>query len=90
MPTPTTAAAIHDALTRALLHYDVRQEKRRGYNRYALGQYLQAAAELEADVARGADLRATLLEYFSGSLLRFVLKALDLAPLTPTEERAHR
>lgn len=85
MPTPTTAAALHDALTRALLHYDIKQENKRGYNHYALGQYLQAADDVEADVARGANLRATLLDTFSGGLLRYVLKALELAPLTSDE-----
>lgn len=66
---------LHDTLVTAVKEYDRKESSKASYNRYALPQYLARIADIEADVANGADLRAALVAGFCGRLLTKVLKA---------------
>jgi hypothetical protein len=57
-----------------LLQWDVKQEKRKDYNRFAMGIYLQALDRVEEDFFDGMTLRQALEENFTGRLLDFLLK----------------
>jgi len=78
---------IHSALVHAATAYDRRQAKGTRYNPYALGQYLQRIADVEADIARGAKPRAALIAAFSGRFLDAMLKAVGEPPHTREEKR---
>lgn len=69
------------SLTQALVRYDRLQSAKRGYNPHALGIYLQRAEEIEAAVARGAELRAEICRGFTDRLRDSVLRNMGLAPL---------
>ena len=63
------------AIILALTQYDIRQSKRRDYNRYALGHYLGAMEDVDDQVARGIDLMDALERAFTGRLHDCVAKA---------------
>jgi hypothetical protein len=75
------------AITTAITAYDRRQEKRKGYNPYALAHYCGAAQGVEAAVDAGQDLRAAILEHFLGRLCDHVLLACGLPTMTREEAR---
>ncbi len=83
----TETLSIGRKLASAVTQYDIKQSKRRGYNVYALSHYLGAVHEVEAELAKGADLRKALISNFNGRLLDVCLKACDLATSTREEQR---
>ena len=76
---------LQDKLVHAATAFDRRQSQSRGYNHYALAQYLGRIAEVIADIEAGREVRAALLAAFSGRLLAALLKAADLPAVAKTE-----
>jgi hypothetical protein len=73
---------LRTAMIAALTTYDRKQATKRGYNRYALGQYFARADEVLADIEAGADVRAAVVNGFSGRIAAAVLKELKLPAYT--------
>lgn len=73
------------ALKTAALHYDVKREKKRDYNRYALAQYLQRLDQCAECVKSGATWRAALIAGFNDRLLDFLIVK-GLKEEKPTKE----
>lgn len=67
---------IRTALVHAATQYDIRQSKRRGYNPYALAQYLARIEDVELDIAAGQTPRAALYAAFNDRLLDTLLTAI--------------
>jgi hypothetical protein len=61
-----------------LTEYDRRQETKRGYNRWALGQYFRAIDEVDAAIVKGYPISRALKCGFCGPLLRYVAKKLGM------------
>lgn len=68
--------AVKDALVHALTQYDMKQVKKRGYNRYALAQYFMAADEVCEMIANGTDDTKALNTVFNDRVLDVCLKAI--------------
>jgi hypothetical protein len=78
----------HDKLLHAVTEYDRRQSTRKGYNRWALPQYLGAINEsIMPDIENGASLRQALVSHLNGRLLDVCLKAVGEPPSTREEQR---
>ena len=73
------ASGLHADLTHCLTRYDRAQQNKRGYNVYALGQYLMRGAEVVQEVESGATLGDALRNAFNGPLLAYVAKAASVA-----------
>ena len=71
--TMKTNMSVHDKLVHILTQYDISQSTKPGYNRYALGQYLQALAEAEE---ASLPIAEALAEIFRGRLLVLLLKGI--------------
>lgn len=69
-----TDEQISRKLAQAVLHYDVKQEKKRYYNPAGIRLYLEAVDRVMDDVARGVDLERAIHARFNDRLLDFVLK----------------
>ncbi|CAK9251251.1 unnamed protein product [Sphagnum jensenii] len=54
----------------------------KGYNIYALGQYMARVKEIVADIKRGADVRKAVVRGFNGRIAAACLKALKLPAYT--------
>lgn len=80
-----TPKEMHARLELAVTEYDRRQSKRKGYNPYALGQYLSAVNDIGALLAIDAEPRKAILSRMKGRLADHCLKALSL-PLQTAEE----
>jgi hypothetical protein len=78
---------ISDKLTSAVTQYDAKQSKKKDYNIYALGIYLERCEAVVADVAAGADLRKAIVAGFTGRLVDFILKQFNLPISTDDEAR---
>jgi len=70
-----TIENLHHRLLHAVTEYDRKQEKRKGYNHYALAQYIGRLQEIEKDIAAGMSVREALVSGFNGRLLDILLKA---------------
>ena len=68
-------------LAHAVTRYDRWQEKRKGYNHYALAQYLERAAEVAGEVQRGVELRTALENAFNDRLLDYLLQWFGFKPV---------
>jgi hypothetical protein len=73
---------LHDKLRTALIAYDQQESKKKYYNLYALGLYLEALQSATAHIAQGADVREVLCGHFNGRLLARLLKVAGVAPMT--------
>lgn len=62
-------------LTHAVTRYDMREASKRGYNPYALAQYLEACDTLERLLSEGVALERALESCFSDRLLQAVRRA---------------
>lgn len=69
-------------LVMAATEYDRKQSTKRGYNRYALSQYLARISEVVADIEAGADIRKALVAGFNGPLCAKLLKVAEQSPYT--------
>ena len=85
MPHKLFGGTLHSALVHAVTEYDRRESTKRGYNYYALGQYLIRLEEIEADIADGMPTRTALLRAFNGRLLDHLLKAVGEPKYTRDE-----
>jgi hypothetical protein len=74
---------IHSALIHAATDFDRRQGPKA--NPYALGQYFQRIAEVEADITKGIPIREALLAAFNGRLLDKLLVAVGEPKFTHDE-----
>jgi hypothetical protein len=63
-------------LAHAVTAYDRKQEGKRGYNPYALPQYLARCEDIAREVAGGADLGQTLNHNLLDRLRDYVARAL--------------
>jgi hypothetical protein len=75
-------------LANAVTTFDRKQSTKRGYNRYALGQYLQRVDEIVADVAAGATPRQAVMVAFSGRLRDAALRGIGEPKATAEEDAA--
>lgn len=85
--TPKSSDEVHFGLAHAVTQYDMAQSRKRGYNRYALGQYLQAVESVDEALRRGKPLREAICNAFCGRLLDVCLKAVNESPSTREEQR---
>lgn len=76
----------HLKLSTALIEYDKKESRKKSYNRFAMGIYIQALHEVDEMLDNGIDLRDAILECFNGRLLDYLLKSVDL-PLASQVER---
>jgi hypothetical protein len=65
----------HHKMTHALTQYDARASKRKGYNIFALPQYLSRVDAVVQDIEAGADPAKAIAAGFSGRLQDLCLKA---------------
>ncbi len=72
--------ALRGALVHAVTVYDRRRAGRKGYNRYALAQYLDAAERAATEVDKGFPVRAALCRAFNDRLLDACLAAVGEPP----------
>lgn len=72
-------AELHHKMIHAVTEYDRKESTKRGYNPYALPQYMQRVQEISADIGKGADPREAITTGFTGRLVNHVLKAAGLA-----------
>lgn len=77
--TPEAIEALRARLVSAATLYDRRAKNRRGWNPYALGQYLARIDEVAADVRAGAEPRAAIVAGFCDRLRDAMLRACGLA-----------
>jgi len=87
MDTVRHAESIGFKLVHAVTEYDRKQEGRRGYNMYALPQYLQAAHNVTDEIIAGKTVRAAVVSNFCGRLLDVCLKAIGETKSTDAEQR---
>ena len=86
--------SIRNTLNHAVTAYDRRQANKRGYNIYALGQYLIRVDQVMEDIEAGANPFDAINAAFHGPLLAHVTKTVatahpDIAPATmPKNEGA--
>jgi hypothetical protein len=73
-------------LVHAVTAYDRKQSTKRGYNHYALGQYLERIEMIMDDIANGSDPRKAIVAGFSDRLLDHCLKALGESGFTESEK----
>jgi hypothetical protein len=73
-------------LINAVTEYDRKQSTRKGYNHYALAQYLMAVENVCNAVNCGTTRREALLDNFNGQLLDVCLKALNMDTSTKAEQ----
>jgi hypothetical protein len=78
---------MHYELAHAVTQYDRKQYTRRGYNMYALAQYLEAVDRVYNAVNCGTTRRDALVDNFNGRLLDVCLKALNMDKSTDEEQR---
>ena len=55
---------LHSQLDHYLTQWDIKQSTKRGYNTFALGIYLERAADLASDVAQGATISDAIDVHF--------------------------
>ena len=78
---------LHTKLVHAVTEYDRKQSTKRGYNIWALPQYLSRIDSIEVDIAAGSSVRDALVAAFSGRLLDACLKAMGESISTDKEQR---
>ncbi len=76
---------IKDTLLHAVTEYDRKQSKKRGYNHYALAQYMTRVDDVLADIEAGANPFEAINAGFCGPLLAHVTKTVarshpDISP----------
>lgn len=89
------AMTLHDRMVSVLTEYDRKEEEKalrakpgRGYhNKYALGHYMNALHEVDADLARGVPARKAVTEHFTGRLADKLLKVVGEGKTTREEQR---
>ncbi len=77
--TPEAIEALRARLVTAATLYDRRAQARRGWNPYALGQYLARIDEVVSDVRAGAEPRAAIVAGFCDRFRDAMLRACGFA-----------
>jgi len=77
----------HLKLQTTLIEYDKKESRKKSYNRFAMGIYLQALHQVDEMLFNGTGLRVALLECFNGRLLDKLLKSVDLQTASLNEHR---
>lgn len=83
-------AALHTRMVMAVTDYDRKQMSRRGYNPYALAQYLEAVEAIEKEISSGTTPRQAILNNLLAGLCDVTLRAIGQAARTPEEIRRYR
>ncbi len=78
---------LKDKLSIALINYDGKQSKKRGYNCHALPIYLQRLDEVIEDIQNGASVRSAIVAGYSGRLAAALLKAAGESEYTEKDAR---
>ena len=73
------ALPLDQRLAHYLTQYDIRQQRSRYYNPFALGIYLDRAEKVSQEVASGTPLKQALANNFNDRLLALLLKKEGLA-----------
>lgn len=68
----------HQRMVHGLTEYDIKQSSKRGYNHYALGQYLQHANEAHNELKQGQPIEKVLPNHFQDRLLTHMQKRLGV------------
>ena len=78
----------HDKLLHAVTEYDRKQSTKRGYNHYALAQYLGAINDrIIPAFESGTPIRQAILKGFCGRLADVCLRAVGEPKTTDAEQR---
>jgi hypothetical protein len=77
---------LRDKLLHELTEYDRKESTKRGYNRNALGIYMEALNSAMEHIDAGKDIRKVLVGHFCGRLLTKMLKAAGCAPDTKADQ----
>lgn len=77
---------LQDTLVHTVTAYDMKQQGKRGYNMYALPQYLGAVERVMGEINAGTPVRKALTNNFSGRLLDRLLKSVGEATSTREEQ----
>lgn len=80
-----TPENIRYTLISALTAYDITQQKKASYNRYALAIYMQMADHVVTDIEFGAPVREAIVAGFTGRILDRCLKAFGMEKGTDEE-----
>ncbi len=81
---------VRERLTHALTEWDRKQSTKRGYNPYALAQYLMAVDRVTNAMNCGVSVREALLDNFCDRLLNLCINTLNLDRATDAECRGAR
>ena len=74
-------------LVSAALRYDEKQAKKKGYNIYAMAQYLLRIDEVIEDIRGGGEIRAAIVAGFNGPLATALLKAVGESGWTRQDDK---
>jgi hypothetical protein len=77
---------LEETLIHAVTAYDRRRANRKGYNHYALAQYMSAVDRAIDVHERGQPLRSALHRFFNDRLLDALLNAVGEPPHDPKTE----
>jgi hypothetical protein len=78
---------LHFKLTHAVTDFDRKQQAKRGYNIFALSQYLGAVSRIEEEIQAGRPIRDAIVSNLNGRLLDRCLKAVGEPTSTIQEQR---
>lgn len=78
---------LHTKFVSVLIAHDEKESTKPGYNRHAMGIYLQGLQRVESDLKRGVSLRKAILGAFNGRLANKILKAVNEPCMTQEEKR---
>jgi hypothetical protein len=67
----------HSQLDHYLTQWDIKQSTKRGYNPFALGIYLERAADLASDVAQGATISDAIDVHFCDRIAGCIRSSLN-------------
>jgi hypothetical protein len=77
---------LRDLLAHVVTEYDRKQEGKRGYNMYALPQYLNGVSDVMEEVGKGYSVRSAITNTFTGRLADVLLRAVKESPTTREEQ----
>lgn len=77
---------LHDKLLHELTEYDRKESTKRGYNRNALGIYMETLQSAMGYIDAGKDVRKVLVGHFCGRLLTKLLKTAGFALDTKADQ----
>lgn len=78
---------LRTAMLNAIMRFDEKEKNKKGYNAYALPQYLARLNEVIEDINGGANIRDAIVAGFNGRLANNILKAAGQSVYTEQDAR---